>query len=105
EVSFPPTSNRLVVTQGPVSNLRLSIGANEFIEGAVRYLAFQGSLGVRPYMMLTSSRRVEEPGALPIAKIAAALAFSRRETQLAELILRGSSAQEIANRLKISVTT
>lgn len=106
EVSFPPSTSRMVVTQGPVSKLRFSLSSTEYIEGAVRYLALQGSLGVRPYMMLTSSVRTEQvSGPVSLAKIAEALAFSRRESQLAELILRGASAQEIASRLRISVPT
>lgn len=107
EVKFPPTSGRMVVTQGPLSTIKHALDPNQWIEGAVRYLAFQGSLGVRPYLMLTSTvRRKEAPAnLLTIDRIAAALSFSRRETQLAELILRGSSAREIADRLKISLPT
>lgn len=107
KVTFPPTSGKIIVTQGQVVNLRLPLNATEVLEGAARYLAFQGSLGVRPYLMLTSlvSQQRTVTGLIPVSRIAQVLKLSRRETQLAELILRGASAREIGSRLKISIPT
>ncbi len=107
EVRFPPVSGRMVVTQGSVSTLKQPIDANRWIEGAVRYLAFQSALGVRPYLMLTSTlqRRQTTANELTVARISEQLGFSRRETELAELILRGSSAREIAAQLRIALPT
>jgi len=108
KIALPPASGKMVVTQGPVSNLRheLHTGGTT-LEGAVRYLAFQGALGVRPYVLLTSNiRQAEETShAVPLARVAEVLRFSRRETELAELILRGASARAIGEKLKISLPT
>lgn len=107
KLTFPPTSGKIVVTQGQVVNLARPLTANERVEGVARYLAFQGSLGVRPYLMLTSVIRQQQSvtGLIPVSRIAEVLKFSRRETQLAELILRGASAREIGARLKIAIPT
>lgn len=106
EVKFPPVSGRMVVTQGSLSTLKLSLGVDVWLEGAVRYLAFQTPLGVRPYLVLTCSfHRDQSTGAVSLTRIAEKLAFSRRETELAELILRGSSAREIAAQLRIALPT
>lgn len=107
QVRLPTASGKMVVTQGPIMNLQHAPEGGETIEGAVRYVAFQGALGVRPYLMLTSviRPRKAEAGAVPLVKVAEVLRFSSRETQLAELILRGNSAKEIGARLKISQPT
>jgi DNA-binding CsgD family transcriptional regulator len=104
-VEMPPTSGRMVVSQSAIVNLNRVVGGTA-IEGAIRYVAFQTALGVRPYAMLTSSQReVAAAGPAPFAQIAEALGFSRRESELGELILSGASAQDIANQLKISLPT
>lgn len=107
EVKFPAVSGRMVVTQGSVSSLKQPIDASRWIEGAVRYLAFQSALGVRPYLMLTSTLQREQTSSseATLARVSEQLGFSRRETELAELILRGSSAREIATQLKIAMPT
>lgn len=107
EVKFPPVSGRMVVSQGSLSTLRKPIDAAGWIEGAVRYLAFQSALGVRPYLILTCAFHRPQPAAtgLNLARVAEKLGFSRRETELADLILRGNSAREIANELKIALPT
>jgi DNA-binding CsgD family transcriptional regulator len=107
EVKFPASTGRMVVTQGSISNVRKSFDGHGTLDGAVRYLAFQSTLGVRPYLLLTSVYRRAESTAqvLTLTKIAETLHFSRRETELAELILRGSSAREIATQLKIALPT
>ncbi len=106
-VKFPPVSGRMVVTQGSVSVLKLPLDAESWLEGAVRYLAFQSAIGVRPYLMLTCAYRRQQPTSvgLSLETIAERLGFSRRETELADLILQGSSAREIASRLKIAMPT
>jgi len=104
-VQMPPASGKMVVSQGAIMSLQRGIGA-EMIEGAVRYVAFQTALGVRPYMMLTSSlRQRQAPGPVPFAELAAALRLSRREQELGELILSGASARDIVAKLKISLPT
>lgn len=107
KVSFPPVSGRMAVTQGPLSSLRVPLSAAQWLEGAVRYLAFQSSLGVRPYLLLTSSTKQHDNVAvgLSLDHVAKTLQFSRRETELAELILKGSSAREIGEQLRISLPT
>lgn len=107
EVKFPPVSGRMAVSQGPQSTLRKTLDDESWIEGAVRYLAFQSPLGVRPYLVLTCAFRKLQPTAagVSLARIAETHGFSRREKELAELILRGSSAQEIADRLSIALPT
>ncbi|HVS51480.1 MAG TPA: helix-turn-helix transcriptional regulator [Opitutaceae bacterium] len=107
EVKFPPSSGRMVVTQGSLSALKLPLDAENWMEGAVRYLAFQSALGVRPYLMLTCAyrrRQVAQPE-VTLERIAEKHSFSRRETELADLILQGCSAQEIGKRLKIALPT
>jgi DNA-binding CsgD family transcriptional regulator len=102
---MPPTPGRMVVSQSAIMNLNRVVG-DSAIDGAIRYVAFQTALGVRPYAMLTSSQReVAAAGPAPFAQIAEALGFSRREAELGEMILSGAPAQEIANQLKISLPT
>lgn len=106
QVKFEPSQNRLVVTQGPLMKLEAILSSKEKIEGTVRYLAFQSSLGVRPYILLISSRETTRVASLPtVARIAQTFKFSRRERQLAELILEGRSAQEISKKLAIAMPT
>jgi DNA-binding CsgD family transcriptional regulator len=107
EVKFPASSGKMVVTQGSLSALRKSFDDYGSLEGDVRYIAFQSTLGVRPFLLLTSGyhRAQSTTNALSLTKIAETLKFSRRETELAELVLRGSSAREIATQLKIAVPT
>jgi DNA-binding CsgD family transcriptional regulator len=105
QVEMPPSSGKMVVSQGAIMNLNRVVGGDA-IDGAIRYVAFQTALGVRPYVMLTSSqRRMETAGPAPFSQIADALGFSRRELELGEMILSGASAQDIANQLKISLPT
>ena len=104
-VEMPPSSGKMVVSQGAIMNLNRVIGADA-IEGAIRYVAFQTALGVRPYVMLTSlQRQVQVAGPAAFSQIAEALGFSRREMELGEMILSGASAQDIANQMKISLPT
>lgn len=104
-VEMPPSSGKMVVSQGAIMNLNRVIGADA-IEGAIRYVAFQTALGVRPYVMLTSlQRQVQAAGPAAFSQIAEALGFSRREMELGEMILSGASAQDIANQMKISLPT
>jgi DNA-binding CsgD family transcriptional regulator len=106
KLSFGPSPNRLVVTQGPLVRLNLPLSATEVLEGNVRYIAFQSTLGVRPYLLLISNRQLLQAVAAPtVTRIAQAFKFSRRERQLAELILEGRSAQEISRKLAISMPT
>lgn len=106
KVTFEASQSRLVVTQGPLMKLSIPLSSNEGIEGTVRYLAFQSSLGVRPYLLLISNRVALHTVAAPtITRIAQTFKFSRRERQLAELILDGRSAQEISEKLAISMPT
>jgi DNA-binding CsgD family transcriptional regulator len=107
QLKLPPVNGRMVVTQGSLSTLRKTVDDTSWLDGAVRYLAFQSALGVRPYLVLTCGFRTEQStaGQLSLARIAEKHRFSRRETELAELILRGSSAREIAAHLKIALPT
>lgn len=107
EVKFPPVSGKMVVSEGSLSTLRKPFDSEGWIEGAVRYLAFQSALGVRPYLILTCAfhRQQQTATGLNLTRIAQNLGFSRRETELADLILRGSSAREIAQQLKIALPT
>lgn len=107
EVRFPASSGRMVVTQGSLSSLKQPLEDDHWLEGAVRYLAFQSALGVRPYLMLTAAFHRKQTSAreLTLGRLSKQHGFSRRETELAELILRGSSAREIATQLKIALPT
>ncbi len=105
-VMFEPSPNRLVVTQGPLVKLSRVLSPQEMIEGTVRYLAFQSTLGVRPYLLLISNRQTVRSNEVPsVGRIAQMFKFSRRERQLAELILEGRSAHEIGAKLAISLPT
>ncbi len=104
-VEMPPASGRMVVSQGAIVTLNRAVGES-VIDGAVRFVAFQTALGVRPYVMLTSSvRQRQAAGPVPFTQIAEALGFSRREVELGELILSGAPARDIGAKLKISLPT
>jgi len=106
QVTFDPSPNRLVVTQGPLFNLSTALTSKEALEGTVRYLSFQSSLVVRPYLLLISNRQAIRAAEGPsMDRIAQEFRFSRRERQLAELVLDGRSAHEIGKRLAISMPT
>jgi DNA-binding CsgD family transcriptional regulator len=107
EVKLPAVSGRMVVSQGPLSEVKHRVDETQWLDGAVRYIAFQSAFGVRPYLLLTSSlqRQQTTGNGMTTARIAEQLGFSRRETELAGLILKGSSAREIADALKIALPT
>jgi DNA-binding CsgD family transcriptional regulator len=106
QVAFEPSINRMVVTQGSLFRFGVTLSSKESLEGTVRYLAFQSSLGVRPYLLLISNRHAMLASELRnMDRIADEFNLSRRERQLAELILDGKSAQEISRRLAISIPT
>ncbi len=107
DLKLPAIGNRLVVSQGPVVNLTKKISEDQQVAGAVRYLAMRSSLGLRPYLLLTSSiARTKAAHAGPsLAHLAERFDLSRREVQMAELILKGHSAEEIGTRLKIALPT
>lgn len=106
QLTFDPSPNRLVVTQGPLFKLNLALESKEAIEGTVRYLAFQSSLGVRPYLLLISNRQAALASEAPsLDRLTQEFGFSRREQELAKLVLEGRSALEISQRLVISIPT
>jgi len=108
DLKLPASGSRLVVSQGPVVNLNKPLSDEQQVGGAVRYLAMRSTLGLRPYLLLTSSltRTKPTPGhTLTPAALAEHFEFSRRELQMAELILKGHSADEIGTRLKIALPT
>lgn len=97
---------RLMVSHGPVVYLDHKINANETLEGTVRYLAFQNSLGVIPYVLLTSSQKRSQARRVPsFEKLAEQRGFSAREMEVARLVLEGASAAEIVERLKVAMPT
>jgi DNA-binding CsgD family transcriptional regulator len=99
-------SSRLSVTQGPVVRLELEVGRNEFITGAVRYLAFQSALGMRPYLLLTSAMRKRNLRASQsLAQTVLVAGLSRREQETAELLLQGHPTARIAELLAIAPPT
>ena len=53
--NFPQVSSRMAITQGPLVRLEMPVTSTEYLEGAVRYLAFKSSLGIRPYLLLTTN--------------------------------------------------
>lgn len=107
DVKLPPSGSRLVVSQGPVVNLTRKISEEQQVAGAVRYLAMRSTLGLRPYLLLTSTivRSKLNQGGPNLVRLAERFDFSRREIQMAELILKGHSADEIGTRLKIALPT
>lgn len=108
DLKLPAAGSRLVVSQGPVVNLNKPISEEQQVGGAVRYLAMRSTLGLRPYLLLTSSisrtKQAQDVSFTPAA-LAERFDFSRREVQMAELILKGHSADEIGTRLKIALPT
>ena len=106
ESAFPPVSTRLAISQGPLVRLEMPVARSEYLEGAVRYLAFKSSLGVRPYLLLTSSLQKRSiHNTVTYSQLAAKAEFSRREIELGELIIEGYSASKIADTLGISLPT
>lgn len=106
ELSVPDTTTRLVVSQGPIVSLLRPISDETEVRGAVRYLALRSSLGLRPYLLLTSSIAQTVAGTVQtLARLAEKTGLSRREKEMAALILEGCSADEIAARLRIALPT
>lgn len=100
-----PTA-RLVVSHGPVVFLEQKLSPVETLEGTVRYLAFQNTLGVIPYLLLTSTSKRTHARRLPsLDRLAEQHRFSRREREVAELVLEGASAAEIVEQLKVAMPT
>lgn len=100
-----PTA-RLVVSHGPLVFLEQKVSPMEALEGTVRYLAFQNTLGVIPYLLLTSSSKRTHARRLPsLERLAEQHGFSAREREVAELVLEGASAAEICERLKVAMPT
>lgn len=97
---------RLAVSHGPQVYLEHKLNAFETLEGSVRYLAFQNSLGVIPYVLLTSSIKRSQARRLPsLDRLAEQHGFSPREIEVARQILDGASAAEMVERLKIAMPT
>lgn len=106
QLSFPPASTRMALTQGPLSTLQLALSDAERLDGTVRFIAFQSSMGSRPYLLLTSVIAQNQAATgLTLTRLADDFSFSRRERQLAELVLEGASAREISKKLSISLPT
>jgi len=107
DLKLPATGSRLIVSQGPVVNLNKPLSDEQQVDGAVRYLAMRSTLGIRPYLLLTSSvsRTKQTQSGLTMGDLAERFDFSRREVQMTELILKGHSADEIGTRLKIALPT
>ena len=100
-----PTA-RLVVSHGPLVFLEQKLNAGEALDGTVRYLAFQNSLGVIPYLLLTCSRKRSQTRRLPsFDRLAERQGFSPREVEVARLVLEGASAADIARRLRVALPT
>ncbi len=100
-----PTA-RLVVSHGPLVFLDQKASAVETLDGSVRYLAFQNTLGVIPYLLLTSAQRRTHTRRLPtLDRLAEQQRLSPREREVAELVLEGSSAAEMCERLKVALPT
>jgi DNA-binding CsgD family transcriptional regulator len=99
-------SSRLSVTQGPVVRLELEVGRSDFVTGAVRYLAFQSALGMRPYLLLTSAMRKRNlRPSQSLAQTVLVAGLSRREQEIAELLLQGHPTVKIAELLAIAPPT
>ncbi len=97
---------RLVVSHGPVVFLEQKVNPVETLEGTVRYLAFQNTLGAIPYVLLTSSQKRSHARRLPsLERLAEQHRFSAREVEVARLVLEGASAAEIVERLKVAMPT
>jgi DNA-binding CsgD family transcriptional regulator/PAS domain-containing protein len=105
DLKLPATGGRMVVSQGPVVNLAKPISDDEEVAGMVRYLVLRSSIGLRPYLLLTSSLAKTARGGLTMEQVAERFELSRREVQMAELILKGHSADEIGSRLRIALPT
>ncbi len=104
--TFPQVSSRMAITQGPLVRLEMPITSTEYLEGAVRYLAFKSSLGVRPYLLLTTNlqKRLLRKSA-SFTEFAKKIELSKREREVGDLIMDGNSAARIADSLGVSLTT
>jgi DNA-binding CsgD family transcriptional regulator len=97
---------RLVVSHGPLVFLEQKVSPMETLEGTVRYLAFQNTLGAIPYVLLTCSLKRSQARRLPsLERLAEQHRFSAREMDVARLVLDGASAAEIVERLKVAMPT
>ena len=106
ESEFPPVSSRIAISQGPLVRLEIPIVQSEFIEGAVRYIAFKSGLGIRPYLLLNTNLRERSiSNSISLSELSTKVAFSRREKEVGELIMEGYTAARIANALKIALPT
>lgn len=104
----PSPTPRLVVSQGPVIYLeqRVNGPAEESLEGTVRFLALQNTLGVIPYVLLTCVLKRNPGRRRPsLEKMASQNGISSRELEVARLVVEGASAAEIGQRLKIALPT
>jgi DNA-binding CsgD family transcriptional regulator len=100
-----PTA-RLVVSHGPLVFLDQKLSPLESLDGTVRYLAFQNTLGVIPYLLLTSSHKRSHTKRLPsLDRLAELNGLSPREREVADLVLEGASAAEMSERLKVALPT
>jgi DNA-binding CsgD family transcriptional regulator len=105
ENPLTPTA-RLMVSHGPLVYLEQKVSAVDSLEGTVRYLAFQNSLGVIPYVLLTCALKRSHARRLPsFERFAEQHGFSAREVEVARLVLEGASAAEIVERLKVALPT
>ncbi len=104
--TVPQVSSRMAITQGPLVRLEMPVTGTEYLEGAVRYLAFKSSLGVRPYLLLTTNlqKRLIRKSA-SFNEFAKKIELSKREREVGDLIMDGNSASRIADTLGVSLTT
>ncbi len=104
--NFPQVSSRMAISKGPLVRLEMPVTNTEYLEGAVRYLAFKSSLGVRPYLLLTTNmqKRLIRKSA-SFNEFAKKIELSKREREVGDLIMDGNSAARIADTLGISLTT
>ncbi len=105
ETSFSARSH-LSVSRGPIVSLERLVTDTEKLVGSVRYIAFRNSLGVFPYLFLTSRMvEVKINGHVSLQSIAKRFSLSERETEVAKLILNGCSGQDICTELGIAMPT
>ncbi len=104
--SFPPVSARVAISQGPLVRLELPLTRSDLIEGQVRYLALKSSLGIRPYLLLTSNlhRRLFR-NTVAFSKLAKKAAFSKREKEVGALVTEGFSVARISELMDLTLPT
>jgi DNA-binding CsgD family transcriptional regulator len=107
---IPPENMNMAITQGPLVKLQASLSDGRSLEGALRVLCFRSPLGVRHYQLITSNvqretsvRPAETSETLEV--LAKNHQFSRREMDVARLLLKGYSAGQITEKLNISEPT